>query len=153
MKKKIWIISISLLIIDQITKFVAAKYLQIQGNNNVQIIKEKLMLTYVENKGAAWGKFSDMFLILILLSIVFLIFLIKYMDSFKENIRNTISFSFLFAGVCGNLIDRSFWGFVRDFINLNIFGYNFPVFNIADCLIVIGTCLLIISILKGDDKK
>ena len=53
----------------------------------------------------------------------------------------------LFSGALGNFIDRVALGYVRDFINFIILGYDFPVFNIADIAIVLGVCLIIVEII------
>jgi len=57
------------------------------------------------------------------------------------------------GGIVGNLADRIMFGYVRDFLNFYIIGYDFPVFNIADIFIVIGVGILIISILRGEDNN
>ena len=75
------------------------------------------------------------------------------MNSFKKNTRNNIAFSIMLAGIAGNLVDRVCLGYVRDFLDFNIFGYSYPVFNLADTFIVIGVILLIIAIIKGEDKN
>ena len=62
-----------------------------------------------------------------------------------------MSFSFLYSGILGNLIDRVFRGYVIDFLDFNIFGYDYPVFNFADICIVFGIILMIIAIIKKED--
>ena len=74
------------------------------------------------------------------------------MYNFKNNFRNNMAFGLLMGGIIGNLIDRLFLGYVRDFLAFRIFNYNYPVFNLADTFIVVGVILLIIAIIKGEDK-
>lgn len=59
----------------------------------------------------------------------------------------------LFAGALGNFIDRVLTGEVVDFIDTNIFGYDFPIFNIADSSLTIGVILIIIALLKDTSNK
>ena len=60
------------------------------------------------------------------------------MFSFKKNKRNSLAFAALEAGIISNLADRLFLGYVRDFLDFHILGYNYPIFNIADMAIVMG---------------
>ena len=69
------------------------------------------------------------------------------------NILSTLSFGFIIGGLIGNLIDRVVRTYVIDFFDFNIFGYDFPVFNIADILIVVAVFLLIIESFVGVDKN
>ncbi|HEA4393805.1 TPA: signal peptidase II, partial [Staphylococcus aureus] len=64
-----------------------------------------------------------------------------------------VAISLLFAGALGNFIDRVLTGEVVDFIDTNIFGYDFPIFNIADSSLTIGVILIIIALLKDTSNK
>ena len=67
------------------------------------------------------------------------------------NNRNIFAFSLLIGGIIGNLIDRVIYGYVIDFLDFNIFGYDAPIFNIADTCIWIGAFLLFYAIMKRED--
>lgn len=150
MNKKILIISSIVLILDQISKNLIEAFLHL--NEVIKIIPNFFYFTYVNNYGAAWNIFNNKTYLLIGITGIVLIVLIRYMNTFKYNNRNIISFGLLFGGITGNLIDRLFLGYVRDFLDFKIFSYNFPVFNISDTAIFIGTILLIIAIIKGEDN-
>ena len=64
-----------------------------------------------------------------------------------------IALSLLFAGAIGNFIDRLFHGEVVDFIDTNIFGYDFPIFNVADSSLTVGVIFIIIALLKDMNNK
>ena len=78
-------------------------------------------------------------------------FIIKFISDFKENKRNTLAFGLLLGGCLGNLYDRVIYGYVRDFIYFKFGTYSYPIFNIADIGIVIGTILLLYACLKGEE--
>ncbi|HCW8849267.1 TPA: signal peptidase II, partial [Staphylococcus aureus] len=69
------------------------------------------------------------------------------------NLFMQVAISLLFAGALGNFIDRVLTGEVVDFIDTNIFGYDFPIFNIADSSLTIGVILIIIALLKDTSNK
>ena len=145
MKKIIYLIAGIGIIVDQITKFLASIYL-----DNIDIIPGFFSLTYVENKGAAWGILNNSTIILVGISVIVLLIISKYISSTIEFTKlSVVSYGLLIGGIFGNLIDRIFRGFVIDFLNFNILGYNFPVFNIADTMIVIGVILMFIEVI-GD---
>jgi len=151
MNKKILIIAIITLIIDQITKIIAEYYLTL--NNSLKLINKFFYLSLCHNEGVAWGLFKNQKIIIVIGTIVAIILLYHFMYCFKENKRNNLAFGLLIGGLAGNLIDRIIFGYVRDFLDFYIFNYDYPVFNIADTAIVIGVFLLIIAIFKGEDKN
>lgn len=146
MKKKIYLLAGILILLDQLTKVFANLYLE-----NINIIPNFLNLTYVENTGAAWGILDNNRIILVCVSVLALLVINKYIKN-ETNFSNvsTISYGFLIGGIFGNLFDRIFRGYVIDFLNFNIFGYSFPVFNIADTLIVVGIILMTIEVIRGE---
>lgn len=151
MNRKIFAIAVSSLFIDQITKILIGIFFAL--NEKVILIPKFFSIHFIENYGAAWSLFSNKvdFLIIISLSAIFIIY--RYMYNFKHNKRNNIAFGLILGGIVGNLIDRIFLGYVRDFLSFKIFLYDYPVFNFADTFIVIGIVLLIFAILKGEAKK
>ena len=101
MKKNIIYITIIILLLDQITKFLVENYL----TNKITIIKNIFYLNVVHNKGAAWGIFNNQVIFLILFTIIALIILISFIKKFKYNIRNSIAFGLVIGGLLGNFID------------------------------------------------
>ncbi len=150
MTKKMFIISIIWLIIDFLSKTLIEIY--IPFGKSLTIIKNIFYLSPTHNKGAAWGFLSEYPIIIIITTLIAMVIIYRYMFSFKKNKRNTIAFSLLFGGILGNLLDRILYGYVRDFLSIYIFNYSFPVFNFADIGICIGIVLLIIAIIKGEDR-
>jgi len=149
MKKKIIIFSIFLLLVDIITKYLINIYFNLMETK--EIISNFFSITKVYNYGASWNILSGYRIVLIIITIIILIMLFCYQKKFKVNTRNTIAFSLVYSGIVGNLIDRVFHGYVIDFLDFNIFGYNYPVFNFADICIVCGIILLGIAIIKKED--
>lgn len=150
MNKKTYAIAIFILILDQVSKSLVEIYFKI--NESIKIIKDFFYITVVYNTGGAWSILDNYSYLFIILSLVALVILIKFMFNFKNNLRNNIAFACMVGGILSNLADRIFLGYVRDFLDFKIFGYDYPIFNIADIAIVVGVFLLIIAIIKGEDK-
>jgi len=149
MKKKIIILGIFLLIIDLITKYLVDVNFNLMETK--EIITNFFSVTKVYNYGASWNILSGHRILLIIVTILILIALFYYDTKFIINTRNIIAFSLLYSGIIGNLIDRIVHGYVIDFFDFNIFGYNYPVFNFADICIVCGIILIGIAIIKKED--
>ena len=150
MNRKILIVFIITLFIDQISKAIVSSVLKLE--ESVVVIKNFFSITYINNYGAAWSILNNKSILLILLSIIAIVVIYRFIYVFQKNMRNNIAFGLLFGGIVGNLIDRWLFGSVRDFFNFRIFNYNYPIFNVADIAVVIGVILLIVAIFKGEDR-
>ena len=141
------IVGAVLVIIDQIIKYFVSAYLQPVGS--VSVIDNIFSLTYVENKGVAFGMFSDMRWIFVVLTSILLVIIIFYM--FKKRPKGKFFYvcaALIIGGGIGNLIDRIFYGYVIDYLSLSYFP---PVCNFADYCITAGTIMLVIYLLFFSD--
>lgn len=139
-----YIIAVCLVVLDQISKLLAVNYLK--PIETLGIVDGFLSLTYVENRGAAFGILQNSRWVFITFTFIAIIGIIFYKIYYKpkDKLLN-ISLCLLISGAVGNLIDRVFNGFVVDMIEVTFI--NYPVFNVADCFVVIGAVLLAIYIL------
>lgn len=151
MKKKLSIIIIAIfgIALDQISKLYIASNLILYKKN--PIINNFFNITYVQNKGAAWGILDGNTVFLVLITLIALFIIIRFIFK-EENLTklDILSYGLLLGGITGNFIDRILRGFVMDFLDFYIFGYDFPVFNIADIMIVVSVIIMVISYLRGD---
>lgn len=151
MKRRISLFTLIFLSIDIISKLIIDNFFNLDETK--VIINNFFSLTKVYNTGASWNILAGHRLILIMITLIILVLLFLYLNKFKENKRNILAFSLLYGGIIGNLLDRLIYGYVIDFFDFNIFGYDYPVFNIADICIVFGIILLVIAILKKEDEN
>ena len=151
MYKKVIIISIISFFIDQITKLIIDTYLHY--GDTISIIKGFFYLTRTTNTGAAFSMLEGKTVLFLIISVITIIVLFKYIKSFKNKLINNLAFGLIIGGIIGNFFDRLIFSYVRDFIRVDIFSYNFPIFNIADSCIVIGVILLCISIIRGGEDE
>ncbi len=140
-----------LIILDQTTKIMVINTIK---GDSVNIIKDLLNFTYVENSGVAFGINSNGRITNIITNIIVLVVVIKFIINQKEMINKFtyISLSLILAGGFGNLIDRIFRGAVVDFIDISPM-FNFPTFNIADIFVVIGWISFALSIAIYTSKE
>lgn len=135
-----------LVLLDIVTKIVT-------DGIDMEIIGGVLSFESHYNKGAAWSIFSDFTVILAILSFLFVVFAVIF--DLKTKIKKTklynISFVMILAGAFGNAIDRIFLGYVRDFVKLDFI--NFPVFNLADSLLVVGVIILGLYIITYKENE
>ena len=139
-----WLIAL-VLVVDQLTKQVVIANMQLF--DSIELLPV-FNLTYVRNYGAAFSFLSDaggwqrwLFTgIAVVVSIALSVWLSKLK---RQQWKLSLALVLIVAGAIGNLIDRSLYGYVVDFLHVYYQQWHYPVFNIADCAITIGAALLI----------
>ena len=135
------------IIVDQLTKFLVVKYMTL--GQSISVIDNFLYITSHRNEGAAWGILQGkmiFFYVVTLVVIGLVILWIRKLDIKKEKLL-VIALSLILGGALGNFIDRVMYQHVVDFINTYIFGYDFPIFNIADSALCIGVFLMAVDVI------
>ncbi len=149
------ILAVVLIAVDQITKYIALTRLKPVGN--VTFIKGFMDFTFVENRGAAFGILNGKTWLLLIIAVVICVVLIaamKKMPDTKEYKWLKWTLMLIVAGAVGNIIDRLVRGYVVDFFEFTFI--TWPVFNMADIYVVVGTILmaiLVLFVIKDDDSK
>ena len=142
----IWLAVIAVVIfLDQLTKNLVVLHLKPIGTQ--PIIENAVHLTYVENEGAAFGMLADIPWLFMIISMIAIAALTVYLivTRRRRDLLIPIALALICGGGIGNMIDRISFGYVVDFLNVELI--NFPVFNIADSFVCIGAPLLFIAVL------
>jgi signal peptidase II len=148
-----FIIIIAGILLDRITKIWAASSLL--ENGDIVIINGFFSLSYLENRGAAFGIFQNRVYLLAAVTVVVMLGMLYYILKHKPESRLLrISFAMIISGGLGNLYDRIVYKYVVDFIMFHYRDvYYFPSFNVADMTLVAGTGLLILYMIKEETKE
>jgi len=153
MKLVLFLITALVIILDQLTKQLITRTMEIGDSN--PIINNFLYITYHRNSGAAFGILQGQMLLFYVVTTVavigILIWLIRL--DLKENRILAIALALILGGALGNFIDRVMYQAVIDFIQTIWWGYNFPIFNLADSALVCGVILMLIDILILDRNR
>ena len=144
------LIAAAVIFLDRLTKTLVSARVIVGGA--IPVIPHFLRITHWTNEGAAFSLFADsnspnivrwgLIVFSLLAAVVVLIVLVRLGNRIT---LTTIALALVFAGALGNVHDRIAYGSVVDFIEVNIFGYHWPDFNIADSAIVTGACLLLLD--------
>lgn len=149
MKKYIYIITLLILVLDQGIKILVTNQLELYVPK--VMIPDFFQLQYVQNTGGAWGILGDNTGLLIVIGVFAVIILNRYLLQEKQFQWNlVVAYGLFMGGLLGNLIDRLAYGYVIDYLDFYLFGYDFPVFNLADIAIVIGIGILMIEVIRGE---
>ncbi|MDP1880055.1 MAG: signal peptidase II [Parachlamydiaceae bacterium] len=149
-----------LIIIDQISKKLTSIYLPLINSSNylypyggIGIFRDFLgiefSINHITNFGAAWGIFSNYQYELMVLRILLIIGLIIYLFKYNNESSWNIPLILIISGALSNVLDYFLYGHVIDMFHVVLWGYDFPVFNLADAFISTGIGLLfLISLIK-----
>jgi len=147
-----WLLLISALVIfaDRLTKTLVSARIPI--GDAIPVVSHVLRITHWLNDGAAFSLFADsasphtvrwaLISFSLVAALVVLIAMVRLGDRFT---LTTIALALIFAGALGNVHDRIVYGSVVDFLEVHIFSYHWPDFNVADSAIVTGACLLLLD--------
>lgn len=138
------------ILLDFFTKKAAVKFLK--DGSDIILLDGIFKLSYVENRGAAFGILADKRYVFIVLTVIIVAFLIVWLLKQKNtHFLIKLGASFVISGAIGNFIDRVFLGYVVDFLDFYLI--NFPVFNVADCFVCVGAFLIVIYYLFFEKEK
>lgn len=150
--KRIGLVCIISIIVDQIIKFIIKANMNIA--DTINIIPNFFRITFLKNEGAAFSILSGNRLLFIFITVLVLILFYFFLLKNKKIIKTKqLLYGLLLGGIIGNFIDRILYGYVIDYLDFNIGSYNYPVFNIADSLIVISIIWLIVLSMKEDKNE
>ncbi len=140
-------LSALVVLIDYILKILVINNLKPVAS--VTVIPGLFSLSYVENKGAAFGMLSNARWIFIVFTVIVVILLVIFLFWKKptSKLLNTALFLIIGGGI-GNLIDRIFYGYVVDYLSISFFP---PVCNFADYCVTAGAFILVIYLLFFSD--
>jgi len=103
-------------------------------------------LSHSTNTGAAWGMFSDYTSFLVVIRILLIIGLAVYFFFYNRNDAFQWPLALIISGAIGNVVDFFVYGYVIDMIHFVFWGYDYPLFNIADSCIFVGVaCWIFLS--------
>jgi len=147
-----WLLLISALIVlaDRLTKIWVAAHIPTGGA--IPVIPRVLRITHWTNEGAAFSLFANsasphvihwaLVAFSLLAALAVLVAMVRLGNRFT---LTTVALALILAGALGNVHDRILYGSVVDFIQVHIFSYHFPDFNIADSSVVTGACMLLLD--------
>lgn len=152
MKRLFYIITLVVIAIDQYTKWLIVKNMELY--EQITVIKNLFWITSHRNEGAAWGILQGQMIFFYIITVIVIAAIVYYLEKHAAHSKLLmIGLNLILGGAIGNFIDRIFRKGVVDFLDFDIFTYNFPIFNIADSALVVGVGLVIIATFIEDKKE
>ena len=153
--KMLLAVSALVLVLDQLTKIYIDRTMEL--HSSITVIEGFFNITYLRNKGAAFGILANsawrlpFFLLVSTIAVAVILVVIKRLRD--DQVLNAASLSLIFSGALGNLIDRVRLGEVIDFLDVHWQGHHWPAFNIADSAICVGVFLLAIEMIQEERRE
>jgi signal peptidase II len=159
-RRLLWLLLISALVIvaDRWTKTWVSAHIMLGGA--IPVFDHVLRITHWTNEGAAFSLFADagspnivrwaLIAFTLIAAVAVFIAMLRLGDRISVT---TVALALILGGALGNLHDRIAYGSVVDFIEVHIFSYHWPDFNVADSSIVTGACLLFLDSLRPHKKR
>ena len=150
----LWLFPLFILLLDIVTKWLTVQYLPhmctapcVYPYGGIAIFSNFLgvefSLSHMTNRGAAWGLFGDHQELLLIFRAIVILFLIGYLLFRSPPLKVKIGLFLVVAGGIGNILDYFIYGHVIDMFHFVLWGYDFPIFNVADISIFLGVVWLI----------
>jgi signal peptidase II len=142
---------------DQLTKWIARENLPERIPH--EIIPDFFRVTLNYNEGIAWGmlpEWSEYFTYFAIVMVLVILMILRKLD--KDEVWLKIALAFQMAGAIGNMADRLMYHKVTDFLDVTLFPgsrweYDWPIFNLADSYVVVGTVVLVLVLLFARDPS
>lgn len=149
---------VSVIVLDQFTKYLILERFRL--GETLPIISDLFNLTYVQNRGAAFGLLAQtnpafrvpFFIIVPTIALISIGYVFRKVGN--QDYKLASALSLVISGALGNLIDRLNHGFVVDFLDFHWkWGYHFPAFNVADSAICIGVGILMLDLFLNENHS
>jgi signal peptidase II len=150
----LWIVG-AVVLLDQVTKALVDEFMMLHESRS--IVEGLVRLTYVQNRGAAFGILSEAGLPYqsLLFSVVSLLALLAIaLYAWRMPVQSRLpqtALALVMGGAIGNLFDRARLGYVIDYVDMYWGAYHWPAFNVADSAITVGVALLVLDILRNPE--
>ena len=142
--------------IDQLTKILVSSNMEVF--ESIPVIPKVFDITYIHNKGAAFGMLANHRWVFMVVSTIAIIAMSVYLFRFcKEGMFFKVGLALVISGGIGNMIDRIFLGYVVDMIEAtfieSLFGWSFAIFNVADSFVCVGAGIVVFCLIRDIIKE
>lgn len=143
-----WLTALVVLLLDRLTKLLVVY--NMKPSESIPLVPGVFHLTYVRNPGAAFGVLAHQRWFFLFVAVIVISFVIYYSRQIGPSHKMLqFGLGLQLGGAVGNMIDRALTGLVVDFLDFRIW----PVFNVADSAIVVGTAIVVFTLLREPGSK